>query len=197
MKRSILQHGRSKTQDQNFCQGAFEHVTLAMSGWSSTFPSSFLIQHVWFLRHPRHRIFEASDLRFYQILSDVIPLRLFHPVSSCFIPGTVARVSQVVAQPRQHHADLIAIGDFQLRLFMAQGLDEGHGQIGGADAMKKTVVGGTWRKLAAGKSGGIQSCQLQWLAHLGPKQNDRPYHIIIYQFISYNHHIIIYNHITA
>ena len=82
VKRSVLQHGRSKTQDQNFCQGAFEHVTLAMSGWSSTFPSSFLIQHVWFLRHPRHRIFEASDLRFYQILSDVIPLRLFHPVSS-------------------------------------------------------------------------------------------------------------------
>ena len=50
-----------------------------------------------------------------------------------------------MAQPRQHHADLIAIRDFQLRLFMAQGLDEGHGQIGRADAVKETVVGGTWK----------------------------------------------------
>ena len=50
-----------------------------------------------------------------------------------------------MAQPRQHHADLIAIRDFQLRLFMAQGLDEGHGQIGRANAVKETVVGGTWK----------------------------------------------------
>ena len=68
-----------------------------------------------------------------------------HIAGRLFSIGTVTRVSQVMAQPRQHHADLIAIRDFQLRLFMAQGLDEGHGQIGGADAVEKTVVGGTWQ----------------------------------------------------
>lgn len=88
VKRSILQHGHSKTQqDQNFCQGAFEHVTLAMSGWSSTFPSSFLIQHVRFQNVPK-----ASHLWSMrsQILSDFITdfIRC-HPIvihcPGCFI----------------------------------------------------------------------------------------------------------------
>mmetsp|Transcript_52458 Transcript_52458/g.114492 ORF Transcript_52458/g.114492 Transcript_52458/m.114492 type:complete len:281 (-) Transcript_52458:228-1070(-) len=94
------------------------------------------------LLHLRWDLLPMPSAGFLSLLPSQLPQKAFEHV-------TVARVSQVVAQPRQHHADLIAIGDFQLRLFMAQGLDEGHGQIGGADAMKKTVVGGTWIDLSA------------------------------------------------
>mmetsp|Transcript_1217 Transcript_1217/g.3899 ORF Transcript_1217/g.3899 Transcript_1217/m.3899 type:complete len:266 (-) Transcript_1217:148-945(-) len=55
---------------------------------------------------------------------------------------TVTGVPQVMAEGRQHRADGLAVGDAQLRLALAEALDQLVPQEGAADAVEEAVVGG-------------------------------------------------------